>query len=218
MRLVFLGGPGAGKGTQAKILNKKLGIPHVSTGDIFRSTIQKGGDDAKLLKSYMDAGKLVPDKVVLKIVASRLQEEDSKNGFILDGFPRTLDQAKGLDEILQQKNLKITGVFYFEINPDVLVDRLVSRRVCENCQAPYNLKSMPPKKDGICDLCGGKLIQRPDDQPDVIRKRFQEYIECTAPLVDYYEKQGLLVRLDASLPTEKVSQIIVELVQEMLPK
>lgn len=199
MRLVFLGAPGAGKGTQAKVYSKNRGVPHISTGDIFRNTIQHGGEKAEELKFYMDAGKLVPNSIVLEMVAVRLSKEDCQKGFVLDGFPRNVDQAAALDRLLEGREIPLDGVVFLDIPQDLLVDRLTSRRVCSNkeCQTPYNLKFKAPAKEGLCDLCGHELLHRKDDHPEVILQRFEEYTKQTEPLVAYYQQKGLLFKIEA---------------------
>ena len=206
MFVVFLGPPGAGKGTQAKIYSEKLAIPHVAPGDIFRQVVKKGGEKAALLKSYMEAGKLVPDSVVMEIVFDRLSEPDCEKGFILDGFPRTLEQAEGLDRFLREREKKLDLVVYFEISLPVLIRRLSGRRVCSSCQAPYHIETYPPKKKGICDLCGGELITRKDDTEEAIQKRFEEFEKQTKPLLAYYQERGILVKIFAGNSIKEVEK------------
>ncbi|MEE3333607.1 MAG: adenylate kinase [Ruminococcus sp.] len=189
MNIIMLGAPGAGKGTQAAVLCEKLNIPTISTGNIIREALKNGTEMGLKAKSFMDAGQLVPDEVVIGIVRDRLQEDDCKNGYILDGFPRTIPQAEALDEM----GADINCVIDIEVADEVIVNRLSGRRVCENCGRPYHIESLKPKKDGVCDDCNGALVQRKDDQIDTIKNRLDIYHKETEPLVKYYEKQGKLV-------------------------
>lgn len=198
MRIVLLGPPGAGKGTQAKKLEEEFGIPQLATGDIIRLALKEGTEWGKRAEPFVREGKLVPDEVVIGIVKERLLRDDVRKGFILDGFPRTLKQAEALEAMLQELGVAIDAVLYFDIPEEELVRRLSARRVCENCQTPYNLISSPPRNDEICDRCGGKLVQRPDDTPEVIRKRLAVYEEQTKPLVEFYRKRGLLKVIPSS--------------------
>lgn len=192
MRIILLGPPGAGKGTQAKKIEEEFGIPQLATGDIIRLAIKEGTEWGKKAESFVREGQLVPDEIVIGIVKERLSRDDVRCGFILDGFPRTLKQAEALEIMLQDLGITIDAVLYFDIPAEELVRRLSARRVCENCQTPYNLISSPPRNDEVCDRCGGKLVQRPDDTPEVIRKRLAVYEEQTKPLVEFYAKKGLL--------------------------
>ncbi|WP_025324268.1 adenylate kinase [Deferrisoma camini] len=195
MRLILLGPPGAGKGTQAKRLIERYGIPQISTGDILRAAVRDGTDLGKKAKQYMDAGKLVPDEVVIGIIEERLQEADCANGFILDGFPRTVAQADALNRVLANLGQAIDHVVSIEVPDEELVERLTGRRTCRGCGAMYHVKFSPPKAQGVCDKCGGELYQRDDDREETIRARLKVYHEQTAPLVEYYEKAGLLRRI-----------------------
>lgn len=188
MNIIMLGAPGAGKGTQAAVLCEKLNIPTISTGNIIREALRSGTEMGLKAKSYMDAGQLVPDEVVIGIVKDRLQEDDCKNGYILDGFPRTIPQAEALDEM----GANIDCVIDIEVADDVIVNRLSGRRVCENCGRPYHIESLKPKVDGVCDDCNGALVQRKDDQIDTIKNRLDIYHKETEPLVNYYKAQGKL--------------------------
>lgn len=209
MQLVLLGPPGAGKGTQAVKLAEKYHIPHISTGDIFRMNIKEGTALGEKVKGYLDRGELVPDEMVLELIKDRLGEDDCKNGFLLDGFPRTVFQAEKFDEYLMQKGLGITKVININVSEEVLMERMSGRRVCKNCGATYNTKNMPPKKDGICDLCGGEVYQRVDDKEETVRNRFEIY-ECqTKPLVEYYERTGNILHLDGTIGLENVFAAIV---------
>ncbi len=198
MRIILLGPPGAGKGTQAKKIEEEFGIPQLATGDIIRLAMKEGTAWGKKAEAFVREGQLVPDEVVIGIVRERLSQDDVRQGFILDGFPRTLKQAEALEEMLKDLGVSLDAVLYFDIPEEELVRRLSARRVCENCQAPYNLISSPPRHDEVCDRCGGRLVQRPDDTPEVIRKRLAVYEEQTKPLVDFYREKGLLVVIPSS--------------------
>ena len=191
MNLILLGAPGAGKGTQAAVISERLNIPQISTGNIIREALRSGTEMGLKAKSFMDAGKLVPDEVVIGIIKDRLQADDCKNGFILDGFPRTIPQAEALDEM----GVNIEHVINIEIEDEKIVNRMSGRRVCEGCGKPYHLKNLPPKVEGVCDDCQGTLVQRKDDHPDTVLARLDVYHKETEPLVAYYEKQGKLVNV-----------------------
>ena len=192
MKLSLLGPPGAGKGTQAEILNKKLGIPTISTGNILRAAVKNGTPVGLKAKEYMDAGKLVPDEVIIGVISERLAEADCQNGFILDGVPRTIPQA----EALEKAGISFDAVVSIEISDEEIVERMAGRRVCTACGAPYHVKNMPPKVEGVCDACGGKLEARADDKPEVVRDRLQVYHKETAPLKDFYAARNLLKTVD----------------------
>ena len=192
MKLILLGPPGAGKGTQAEILNKKLGIPTISTGNILREAVKNGTEVGLQAKAYMDAGKLVPDEVIIGVISERLAEADCQNGFILDGVPRTIPQA----EALEKAGISFDAVVSIEISDEEIVERMAGRRVCTACGAPYHVKNMPPKVEGVCDACGGKLEARADDKPEVVRDRLQVYHKETAPLKDFYAARNLLKTVD----------------------
>jgi len=197
-RLIFLGAPGAGKGTYAAPLSQMWEIPTISTGDILRANVKQETDLGKEAKGYMDRGALVPDELVTKMVAGRLAEEDAAKGFILDGFPRTLQQAKSLNDILKQTGDELTAVINIEVPREVIIKRLTGRRVCPKCKANFNVNTnLKPKQDGICDKCGAELIQRSDDNEETISKRLQVYEEQTAPLIDFYRRAGLLRTISA---------------------
>ncbi len=198
MRIILLGAPGAGKGTQADSIKAKYPLAHISTGDMLRSHVKLGTELGKDAKAYMDAGKLVPDDVIIAMMEHRLQDNDAKQGFILDGFPRTIAQAEALDEILAKLSIKLDAVVSLAIDDDTVVARLTSRRVCRQCGEIYNTALKPSAKEGVCDKCGGEVVQRDDDKEDVIRRRLSVFHEQTAPLIDYYGKKGLLVIVDAS--------------------
>jgi len=211
--IIFLGPPGAGKGTHAKEISSILNIPHISTGDIFRDAIKNQTELGMKVKEFLDSGKLVPDELVWEVVKDRLDAEDCKNGFILDGFPRTILQAELLDKYLKEKNADLK-VIYLDASDDLVIKRLSSRRVCKNCGAIYNLISMPPKKEGICDICGGELYQRSDDYPDVIKKRLETYYKETQPLIDYYKNRGVMYTISAEKDREEVLQEILKVVKD----
>ena len=192
MRLVLLGAPGAGKGTQAKKLIEKYSIPQISTGDILRKAVADGTPLGKEAKSYMDSGGLVPDSVVIGLVKERLAQDDCKAGYILDGFPRTTPQAEELDNVLSAMNSPLDVALSVDVDKDDLMKRLTGRRTCKSCQQMYNIHFSAPKKDGVCDKCGGELYQRDDDQEDTIRNRLDVYEKSTAPLIDYYGNKGIL--------------------------
>lgn len=208
MNLVLLGPPGAGKGTQAKVLSKDLGIPHISTGDMLRDALSKEMPLGKKAKEYMSKGELVPDELVIDIVKERLSNSDVKNGFILDGFPRTLLQAKMLDATLKNIKKKLDAVLYFKTSLEMSIARLSGRRVCKACGANFHVKNIPPKKNGICDYCGGELYQRKDDYEDTIRRRWSVYMEETTPLIDYYKKTGLLEEVSGDLDVAELNKIL----------
>ncbi len=190
MKLIFLGPPGSGKGTYASRVAPAIGVPQISTGDLFREHLKNNTEIGQKIKSYMDSGQLVPDEIVMKVVKIRLQQNDLKGGFIFDGFPRTLEQAKQLGKIID-----IDAVINLDVPEKVIILRLSSRRVCEKCGTIFNVVTLKPKKEGVCDKCGGKLIQRKDDMIEVIRDRLKVYEEQTQPLIDYYTKKGLLINI-----------------------
>jgi adenylate kinase len=210
MRVVLLGPPGAGKGTQADVMAKKLFVPHISTGDIFRAAIKAGTEMGKLAESYTSKGELVPDEVTLGIVKDRLKQSDCEGGFILDGFPRTVAQADGLAATLEEMGIALDKVINIDVNMDSLVERLTGRRVCKSCGASFHMLYNPPAKEGVCDECGGELYQRADDSYETIKNRLQVYTETTAPLVDYYAAKGLLYTVDGNLPINRVLAAIGE--------
>jgi adenylate kinase len=192
MRLVLLGAPGAGKGTQAKKLIEKYRIPQISTGDILRKAVADGTPLGKEAKSYMDKGELVPDSVVIGLVKERIAQDDCKRGYILDGFPRNTAQAEVLDRVLAEMKVPLDSALSVDVPKDDLMKRLTGRRTCKNCQQMYNIYFSPPKKDGVCDKCGGELFQRDDDKEETIRKRLDVYDAQTSPLIEYYKKKGIL--------------------------
>ena len=208
MKLLITGRPGAGKGTQAVNIKEYYNIPHISTGDMFRAAMKAGTKMGLLAKEYMEKGQLVPDEVTIGIVEDRLSEADCKDGFLLDGFPRNLAQAEALDKFLTKNGIKLDAVLDVNVAQSVLVRRMVGRRVCKNCGATYHVEFNKPLKDGICDNCGSNLIQRPDDTEATAVNRLAVYDEQTAPLLDYYKKQGILKTVDGDQPFDKVFEDI----------
>lgn len=204
MNFILIGPPGAGKGTQAKNLVQKFAIAHISTGDMFRETAASGSELGKKLQSFMSAGTLVPDEVVIDVVKTRLEKSDCAQGFLLDGFPRTTPQAEALDRMLAQTNRHIDAVLCLKIDDNEIVRRLSSRRVCPACGGSFNLVSQPPKVTGKCDLCGAALIQRADDNEQTIRQRLAVYHSQTSPLIDYYTRRGILHAVDGSRTVNEV--------------
>lgn len=209
LRTILLGPPGAGKGTQAVKIVEKYRIPHISTGDIFRENIKNETELGKRAKSYMDRGELVPDELVVEIATDRLTKNDCKNGFLLDGFPRTIFQAEKLDEFLTKRGEKIDKVINIDVEKDALVKRITGRRVCKSCGASYHVVNIPPKKDGVCDLCDGELIQRADDTEETVLNRIDVYNKQTKPLVDYYDKAGVIVNIDGNKDLDDVLSDII---------
>lgn len=212
MILIFLGPPGSGKGTQAKRLTADKKWPQLSTGDMLRAAISQGTALGKEAKSYMDRGALVPDQVVIGLIEERTQSPDCGEGFILDGFPRTIPQAEALEQMLSRRNRAVNRVVLFEIADQELIGRLSGRRTCPNCGAMYHVSSAKPKKDGICDQCGTALIQRDDDKVEVIQKRLSVYHQQTAPLADFYRSKGMLRSVDASRPADEVNRSLLQAV------
>ncbi len=214
LRTILLGPPGAGKGTQAVRIVKKYNIPHISTGDIFRENIKKGTELGKKAQEYMNKGELVPDDLVIEIATTRLLEDDCANGFLLDGFPRTVHQAQKLDEFLATNGAKIDKVLDIAVDKEELMVRLTGRRVCKACGASYHVVNIPPKKEGICDVCGGTLTQRPDDNAETVANRIEVYEAQTMPLIKYYEDAGNLAHIDGTTGLDSVFADIVKALGE----
>ena len=209
MKIVMLGAPGAGKGTQAKMIAEKYSIPHISTGDIFRSNIKEGTALGLEAKSYMDQGKLVPDELTVKILLDRVAKDDCKNGYVLDGFPRTIPQANVLKEALEAQNDKIDYAINVDVPDENIVRRMSGRRACVTCGATYHIEHVPPKQEGICDKCGSALILRDDDKPETVLNRLKIYHEQTQPLIDFYNNEGILKEVDGTIDVKEVFANIV---------
>lgn len=217
MIIVMLGAPGTGKGTVASLLSEKLGIPQVSTGDIFRKNIKEQTELGKIASKYMSEGKLVPDDITIGIVENRLKDEDVKSGIILDGFPRTVFQAEELEKILEKENKKVDMVINLTTPEDEIIERVVNRRICSNqeCKTVYNIALNPPKKEDVCDKCGSELVRRDDDNPETTRKRIQTYLDSTAPLIQYYTNKGNLFTEVVSKETKLGKEVAEEIVQKI---
>jgi adenylate kinase len=213
MRLILLGPPGSGKGTQARMVGEKLGVPQISTGDILREAVMQATDLGREASPYMEGGRLVPDSIMLPLVESRIAAPDCRDGFVLDGFPRTLAQALGLEEILQARAQVVDAVIFIEVSDDVVIKRLSRRRVCPQCKALYNLDADPPRRDEICDKCGVNLILRTDDTDDTVATRLSVYRKDTLPLVEYYESRGILRKVDGR---GDIDQVLSSVLQEVL--
>ena len=209
MRTILLGPPGAGKGTQAETIVKEFSIPHISTGDIFRYNIKEGTALGKKAKEYMDQGLLVPDELTIELVKDRLLQSDCQNGFLLDGFPRTIAQADALGSALKSMNQALDCVINIVVSSDLLINRAVGRRVCKDCGQTYHMTFNRPIKEGICDKCKGELMQRKDDTEETVSKRISVYREQTEPLIEYYTKKGIIVNIDGEKPIDEVSKSIV---------
>ena len=209
MRLILLGPPGVGKGTQASNIVAKYDIPHISTGDMFRSNIKSNTELGALAKGYMDKGLLVPDELVISMVKDRLLQEDCKNGFLLDGFPRTIEQGVALDKELHEMAINLDKVVNLQADKDVLVERITGRRVCKSCGATYHVTNIPPKVEGICDKDGGELYQREDDKIDTVATRIEVYFKQTEPLIDYYRQKGLILDIDGTRDVNEIFETIV---------
>jgi len=210
MHILLMGPPGAGKGTQAAELVKEFNIPHISTGDMFRAAMKEGTEMGKKAKSYIDAGNLVPDSVTVGIVRDRLAQDDCKKGFILDGFPRTVEQADALDGIMADLGLSLTRVLNISVPAADLVERAVGRRICKKCGATYHVKFNPSNKEGVCDECGGELFQRADDTAETMTNRLSVYEASTKPLIDFYQKAGIYTEVDGRQAIDKVTKDLVE--------
>ena len=214
MKIIMLGAPGAGKGTQAKMIADKYAVPHVSTGDIFRANIKEGTELGKEAKKYMDQGLLVPDELTVKILLDRVAKDDCKNGYVLDGFPRTIPQAEVLDKALTELGDKIDYAINVDVPDENIIKRMGGRRACVTCGATYHIEHVPPKTEGICDTCGAELILRDDDKPETVEKRLAVYHEQTQPLIDYYTNAGILKTVDGTVAMEEVFEAIVSILGE----
>lgn len=211
-RLVLLGPPGAGKGTQAVKIAEKYNIPHISTGDIFRKNVKEGTPLGKKAKEFMDSGALVPDELVVALVEDRLKAPDCQDGFLLDGFPRTIYQAEALDECLAKMGTKLDHVINLCVDEAELLDRMIGRRVCRQCGTPYHVTNMPPKVEGVCDSCGGEVYQRADDTEETVKNRFKVYQDQTSPLISYYEESGNILHIEGVGGPAAVFEAIVNAV------
>jgi adenylate kinase len=211
MKIIMLGAPGAGKGTQAKMIAEKYGIPHISTGDIFRANIKNGTELGKEAKTYMDQGLLVPDELTVKILLDRVAQEDCKNGYVLDGFPRTIPQAEVLDKALSELGDKIDYAIDVDVPDENIVKRMGGRRACLSCGATYHIEHVPPKKEGICDTCGSELVLRDDDKPETVKNRLNVYHEQTQPLIEFYTEKGVLKTVDGTVDMQDVFAAIIKI-------
>ena len=215
MNIILMGLPGAGKGTQASEIVKKFPIPHISTGDMFRKAIKDETDLGKEAKSYMDRGELVPDEVTVGIVKERISEDDAKKGFLLDGFPRTIDQAESLSQIMSELDREIDAVINIEVPEEELMNRLTGRRICEKCGTTYHLVFNPPKVDGICDIDGGKLYQREDDNPETVSNRLSVNVKQSKPILEYYNNKGDLKNIDGSKDIDEVTNDVIDILDHL---
>ncbi|MCG2292733.1 adenylate kinase [Staphylococcus epidermidis] len=215
MNIILMGLPGAGKGTQASEIVKKFPIPHISTGDMFRKAIKDETDLGKEAKSYMDRGELVPDEVTVGIVKERISEDDAKKGFLLDGFPRTIDQAESLNQIMSELDREIDAIINIEVPEEELMNRLTGRRICEKCGTTYHLVFNPPKVDGICDIDGGKLYQREDDNPETVSNRLSVNVKQSKPILEYYNNKGVLKNIDGSKDIDEVTNDVIDILDHL---
>ena len=211
MKIIMLGAPGAGKGTQAKRIAEKFNIPHISTGDIFRANIKNGTDLGKEAKRYMDEGQLVPDELTVRILLDRVKDDDCKNGYVLDGFPRTIPQAEVLDKELNKLGEKVDFAVDVDVPDENIIHRMSGRRACLKCGATYHLEYLKPKQDGVCDSCGSELVLRDDDKPETVKKRLSVYHEQTQPLIEYYTGKGILKTVDGTKDPDDVFKAIEEI-------
>jgi adenylate kinase len=209
MYVIMLGAPGAGKGTQADILSQEMNLPHIASGDLFRQALDKKTDVGILARSYMDKGELVPDEITIKMILERVNQSDCASGCLFDGFPRTLQQAKVLDKVLKEQGKSIDKAVYIEVPNEELVKRLSGRWLCRTCQTPYHIINSPPKTPGKCDKCGGELYQRSDDREETVRDRLNIFFAHTVPILDYYEKQNKLIRINGNLGMQAVAKEII---------
>jgi adenylate kinase len=209
MYIIILGAPGAGKGTQAYILSKEMNLPHIASGDLFRQALEKRTNVGLLAKSYMDKGELVPDEITIRMILERIDQPDCASGCLFDGFPRTSQQAKALDQALKELGRTIDKAIYIEVPDEELVKRLSGRWLCRNCQTPYHIPNSPPRAPGKCDKCGGELYQRPDDREETVKERLNVFLVQTVPVLDYYERQGKLVRVNGNLGMQGVTREII---------
>ncbi|NLY48323.1 MAG: adenylate kinase [Clostridiales bacterium] len=213
MKLVLLGAPGAGKGTQAKRIAENYNIPHISTGDIFRENIKNNTELGQKAKAYMDQGLLVPDELVLELIMERFKAPDCKNGYVLDGFPRTIPQAKALDEALEKNNDRIEYAINVDVDDDVIINRMSGRRACLNCGRTYHVKTLRPKVEDTCDYCNSKLVLRDDDKPETVKKRLDVYHKQTQPLLDYYNEKGILHNVDGTGEIDRIYNDIINILK-----
>ena len=214
MKIIMLGAPGAGKGTQAKMIAEKYGVPHISTGDIFRANIKNGTELGNKAKQYMDQGLLVPDELTCDLVMDRIKQDDCENGFVLDGFPRTIPQAEALTAALEKINEKMDYAIDVDVPDENIVNRMSGRRACLNCGATYHIVSIPTKVEGICDRCGQPVVLRDDDKPETVQKRLTVYHEQTQPLIDYYHHAGILREVDGTVDIDDVFASIIKILGE----
>lgn len=214
MKIIMLGAPGAGKGTQAKMIADRYGIPHISTGDIFRANIKEGTELGMQAKGYMDKGELVPDELTCALVVDRIAQDDAKNGFVLDGFPRTIPQADALTQALEKIGESMDYAIDIEVPDESIITRMGGRRACSGCGATYHIINIPPKKEGICDRCGQTLVLRDDDKPETVKNRLDVYHKQTQPLIDYYKKQNILHDVDGTMEMNDVFNAIVAVLGE----
>jgi adenylate kinase len=217
VNIVLLGAPGAGKGTQADIVCKELGLPHLATGDLYREHVAQGTELGREAKSYMDKGQLGPDELTIRMIRDRVREPDCASGCVFDGFPRTTIQAEALDQLLAEQGQSVDSAVYIEVPEEELVKRLSSRRICRRCQTPYHLITSPPKEPGKCDKCGGELYQRSDDKPETVKERLRVFFSQTMPVLDFYEKQEKLVRVDGNREIDTVARDVLRVVGVVRP-